>query len=278
MSKMPEDFFEDIDLDVEELDYRPDDKYLISKVINGSLVPKDGLIFDNHKRYYLEDLTQRDFLLENTTPYQIFLFDTIIEDNSWGILLKKVALLMLEKCPEKESSILDFRCDWTKAEMFSTIVKTNFKELKENLFINTNHTALHSCWLLQDLMAFFDVDASKVIFLIHRTPGAENSKIKDSIRNNFIEEFSKYIVDNLKKDEHYANTVVKYISTYLNPILSSISKSYPDLFLFDNTAVMYGYIKKVRSKIENSTYKDNSKKTLNTCLDILVDYYKKAKY
>ena len=31
----------------------------------------ENVVFEGNKRYYIEDLTKRDYILENTTPYQL---------------------------------------------------------------------------------------------------------------------------------------------------------------------------------------------------------------
>ena len=279
MSTFHDDYsFDELDLTVEEADYRHNDKYLISRVIDGTIIPDNGLIFENHKRYYLEDLTVRDYFLENTTPYQLFLNGTVIEESSWGDLLKTVATLLLEQSPEKEKMLFDFRCDWTKSVMFSCENRINFKELKQGLFINVNHTAIHSCWFLQTLLNFFEIDISTVYFLIHRPPAAETATVKMKISNEFKSSFAHYIIEATGKDEQFAETIIKNISTHLNPMLVSISKSYTDLFLFDSTAVMFNYIKKIREIIAKSSYPIPAQKTLNACLDILLSFYKKERY
>lgn len=254
------------------------DKYLISKVIDGTITPDNGLVFEGHRRYYLEDLTVRDYFLETTTPYQLFLNGTVIEESSWGVLLQTVVTILLEQSPEKEKELLDFRCDWTKSAMFSGGKRINFKEIKQDLYINVNHTALHSCWLLQALLQFFEIDVTTVRFLIHRPPAAESSTVKTRISNEFKSSFTGYIIETTGKDNQFAETIIKNIGTYLNPILVSISKSYTDLFLFDNLAVMFNYVKKIRDKIAKSSYTIPVQRTLNTYLDLLLSFYKKEKY
>lgn len=277
-------FFEDIELDkyidllVDESDYNRDDSCLIIKIVQGNVIPDNGLVYDKHRRYYVENLTKRDFSLENTTPYQIFLCDTVIKERSWGILLKKVTLLLLDKYPAIQSALPSFRCKWSKQEMFSFIKKTNFIALKEDMFINVNHTALHSCWLLQDLLEFCKINVEKVKFLIHRPPGSEQQEIKELIRASFIKGLAEYIIDDLRKNEEYANKIVFLVDKYINPLIKSISKSYNDLFLFDSYLIMLNYTKKLKEKILKSSYSDKAKRAFNSCIEILVSYYKKEKY
>ena len=57
----------------------------------------ESLILKGTKRYYFESLANRDYTLENTTPYMVTVFDKVIEEHSWGKMLVKVVDLMLER-------------------------------------------------------------------------------------------------------------------------------------------------------------------------------------
>ena len=78
----------------------------------------ENVVFDGKRRYYIEDLTERDYTLENTTPYQIDILNNVIEESSWGIMLCKVAELLLSTFPQNLDTITTFSCKWTKAAMF----------------------------------------------------------------------------------------------------------------------------------------------------------------
>ncbi len=47
----------------------------------------ENVVFEGKRRYYIEDLTERDYTLENTTPYQLEILGHAIEEHSWGNLL-----------------------------------------------------------------------------------------------------------------------------------------------------------------------------------------------
>ena len=75
--------------------------------------------------------------------------------------------------------------------------------------------------------------------------------------------------------EEYANKVVRNIKKYLNPMLGNISKSYTNLFLFDDNATFNNYVKSVREYIATRVRaEDKVKKILNRYLDYLVEYYR----
>lgn len=236
----------------------------------------ENVVFEGKRRYYIEDLTERDYSLENTTPYQLEIFDHAIEEHSWGHLLCKTAELLLDLFPEYNDKIISFRCPWSKAQMFSFEARTNFKLLKSGIYINCNHTALHACWFLQDLLDFFGIDKSTVSFLIHRPSSAEPKKVKDYVEKRFKRNFAEFIKSEYGKPDEYAEKVIRMIEKYLNPMLAKISKSYTNLFLFDDNATLYNYIKKIREQINSSLqFNDKGKYALNKYLDLLVKYYKK---
>lgn len=234
----------------------------------------ENVVFNGTKRYYIEDLTERNYSLENTRPYQLEIEGHAIEEHAWGQLLCKAARLLLDLYPEYEDKIVSFRCEWSKSEMFSFQMKTNFKAIKDNLFINCNHTALHSCWFLQDLLDFFYIDKSKVSLLIHRPPSAEPNTVKEYIIKRFKRNFTAFICAKYNKSSDYADKVVINIDKYLNPMLSKTTNSYNNFFLFDDNATLSNYINKLREKINsNLRYEQKIKVVLNKYLDYLKNYY-----
>lgn len=235
----------------------------------------ENVVFSGKRRYYIEDLTQRDYSLENTTPYQIEIMGHIIEETSWGNLLCRVSNLLLNMYPEHIDTITTFCCNWTKAIIFSKTQKTNYKSIDHNLYLNCNHTALHSCWLLQDLLDHFKIDKSRIHFLIHRPCSAEPKRVKDYIVKRFKNGFIDYICFRYDKHKKYAERVISNIEQYLNPMLNKVSKSYTNFFLFDDNATLYNYVKKVRELIAQKLNIEEKVKTiLNKYLDYLVEYYK----
>ena len=76
--------------------------------------------------------------------------------------------------------------------------------------------------------------------------------------------------------DSYSDKVIVVTEKYLNPMLLKISKSYTNLFLFDDNATLYNYIKKIREEISIDTrFDDKAKSVLNKYLDYLVQFYKK---
>lgn len=236
----------------------------------------ENIVFEGTRRYYIEDLTQRDYLLENTTPYQLEIEGCVFNEHAWLNLLTKFATKMIELFPEKLDNIYDFKCEWSKQIIFLSTERTNTRQIAPDLYINIGHTALHSCWLLQDLMDYFGVNKAEAIFLIHRPSGAEPAKVKNYIECRFKRNFAQFIISQYGKSKEYAETkVIKVIEKYINPMLAKASKSYVNFFLFDDYATLYNYVKKVREMIKtNIKYDENAKTVMNKYLDYLVEFYK----
>lgn len=250
-------------------------KLLISLINEKKAEVFENVVFQGEKRYYLEDLSERDYFLESTTPYQIELNNNIIQEGSWSVLLQKVAKELIKNNPNKLGEILNYKCQWSKQAMFSDNKKTNYKEVCDGLYINCNHTALHACWLLQDLLDFFEINKSDIKFLIRRPSGAEPQKVKDYIEKRFKVNFKEFIIKKYNKDDDYANKVIKIFDNHLNKLLASISKSYVSFYLFDNNTIAYSYIKRVSEKVDtNIKYDEKKKKILKKYLNYINEFYK----
>ena len=268
---------EDISPTFDNLEELIADAFLIDLLAEKKAEVFENVVFEKKRRYYIEDLSQRDYTLENTSPYQLKIFDKVIEEHSWGNMLCKCSELLLELYPDYKDRLLDFRCKWSDKAMYSVEEKTNHKKLSNGLFINVNHTALHACWFIQDLLEYFKVDLENVYFLIHRPCSAEPLKVREYIEQRFKKDFEYFICTNYKKSTESVNKIFRLFDKYLNPLLRTISKSYTNFFLFDDNLTLYNYVSKVKEKIAQRFYYDeNAKSKLNKCLDYLVKFYKEG--
>lgn len=232
----------------------------------------EGLLLKGSKRYYIEDLTSRDYFLENTTPYALVVLDTVILESSWGTLLVKTLDLLLDKIPKTEEELLDFRTGWSKKAIFSVMNRTNHKPLRCGLFFNCNHTARHSCWLLQDLMDFFGVDKSTLQFVIHRSPAAEPKAVRQYMRNDFESGFRNHMMQVHKKTKAESDEIIDMIEKCLNGWLAKQSPSYNDFFLFDEYSYAYNYCKKTNDYLEGRVPYATRRKFAEI-LKLLLQYY-----
>lgn len=231
----------------------------------------EGLMLKGLKRYYVEDLTDRDYILENTTPYMITLLDKTIEDHSWGSMLVKVVDLLLEYVQKSKEELISFKTNRCNKSIFSFEPKVNCKPLKCGLFLDCNNTAQLSCWLLQDILDFFEIDRAKVQFIIHRTPAAEPKEVKNHIRSDFEKGFKKYLIEFHQKSYDETETIINIIEK-LNKVLANQSPSYNDFFLFDEYQYAYNYCKKVKDLLESRLPYNDRRKYIEA-LEYIVKYY-----
>jgi hypothetical protein len=233
----------------------------------------DTIVYEGTKRYYIQDLTKKDFMLENTIPYKIVLLDKTIEEHAWINMIAEVAYLLIETFPKDLQELYDFQCSWSKSQIFANTEKTNFKPVKAGVFINCNHTAIHSCWLIQELLDFFGVDKKDVYFLIHRAPSAEPVEAREHFASNFKIKFREYLSSEYAKTDTEINDVFSMIDEKLNPMLAKASRSYNNFYLFDDYLYADSYAKKVSTRLKQTmTLKERT--PLIEVLDMIVKYYK----
>lgn len=235
----------------------------------------ENLVFYGNKRYYIEDLSHKDFSLEHTTPYMITLLDTTIEERSWGILLVRVVDLLIQKKTVMEDKLVSFRTSWSEKEIFLLDnKKKNCKELINGMYLDCNHTALHSCWLLGEILGLFGVDKTSVCLLIRRPPQAEPQEVKDNIRGEIKAEFKEYLCCECGKAQDESEQIIRIIDDKINRLLLDESPSYNDFFLFDDYYYVHNFGYKIKKKLGKEIYGNMYKEQIKV-IDLLVSFYKK---
>ena len=243
--------------------------------VKDMVIGENTIVFEGKKRYYIEDLTKRDFTLENATPHLLKINDYDISENAWVEMLRNLTAYLLLQFPENKNAVVDFKTEWSKSNIFSTTPRTNFKQLDTNLFVNCNHTALHSCWLIQDLLDFFEIDKSQVYFLIHRTPYAEPIDARKYFISKFKKEFALYLSMSQNKSEDSIDKIISNIEKYMNPIQAKLSKSYDSLMLFEDSLSFTNYASKCMKYIDSdSRMNEKAKMTMRRYIGYLREFYK----
>lgn len=200
--------------------------------------------------------------------------DYEIQENAWVEMIRNLTAYLISTSAKSKEDIVSFKTQWSKQNIFSLIPRTNYKQLDSDLYVNCNHTALHSCWLIQDLLDFFGIDKSKVYFLIHRAPYAEPKDAVDYFVNKFKEEFSLFLKEQYSKSDEDAKKIISNIEKFMDPILAKFSKSYNSFMLFEDIGAFSNYSKKFRETIDaNPAYKDKVKRTMERYLFYLNDFY-----
>lgn len=242
------------------------------------LFKKYNLFFDGKKRKYVYPLPEKLFDMEYTTPLSITIGNDVLKVSSWGELITELIKYLLSFYPKNVDDLLKYKTKWSNAYIFSNEKKINHVEIRPDLFVNLNHTALHSCWLVVDLLTFFNIDFSLCKLVIHRMPKAEPEEVRNFIRKNAKEDFRKYLVRyKLFSDEKIAK-IIKNID-YLNNVFAKRHSGYDDLYLFDDALLFSTSKSKFIPEFAKTTndYEKNSV-LAKKYLDYLSDFYRDSGY
>ena len=204
-----------------------------------TILEKHNIILKGNERFYIENLNERDFVLEGATPVYLLIDDKYISERSWIGIIPKLAIFLQSKNTKTKQELLNYRTEWTKSQIFSEDKRINFKPVFDGLYINTNMTAVHSVWLIQDLLLLFGEDISKVTLLIKRPPSIEPKEVRDYVKSEIKMHFADYLRAK-KMDQESITKVISGIET-MNKYLAKISKPYCDFYLLDNTYTIANY-------------------------------------
>lgn len=205
------------------------------------LFNKYGLFIVNKKHYYFGDLTKRDLSLECSTPIYMTINNFKIEETTWVHLIPKVTNYLISTNSISNDALLKFKTKWSNKSIFVSNKKIHCYMLSNGLYIDCNNDADHSVWLLQDLLNLFGISISNVSLVIHRPSFSEPKEIKEYFKNNNIILFKKILSKNYGINQEKTNKIVKNINYYSLKISPKISKSYDDLFLFEDSSTFLSY-------------------------------------
>lgn len=245
-----------------------------------ALADKYLLFFVGKKRRYRCPVNERRYDLEYTAPVSLKLGGQTVISSAWTDLLTQTVKDLFELYPERKSHILNFKTDWSKQAIFTNDPNvSNHVEIEPGLFFNRNHTALHSCWLLFDLLNYFGINDSSCELIIRRMPAAEPIEIRDKIRGEVKDELRAYLSRHKLFSDEKVDTYIRNID-FLNGEFAKRKSGYNDLYLFDD-ANMYGTMKaKFLQELQSSPfgYKEKNMAIARRCLNSLTDFYRDNGY
>lgn len=239
------------------------------------LFKKYNVVHINGYRYYLVNLRERSFDLENTIPYCITIDGVTIVDSSWKNLIPKIVEELDSKSPKTIEELLSIKCDWSKQCVFGTVRKSNYTPYK-GIYINTNHTAIHAMWTIQLLLKEYNVDLDKCEFIIKRQPIAEPKEIREAVAEQCKKGFEDYLRSELNKNDKSIKAIINNIECLNRQFLPRISSGYTDFYLIENPAFFWNYSKKTEEYFARKGCSSEVLYKLSRQLNYLYEYIKKV--
>ncbi len=252
-----------------------------------NLYQKYNIENDGLKRNYVLNIGERRIDMDYTTPIELKILVTFdnndfknakqelkaFKQRSWVNLIKELVIYLQSVKPKQIEDLVNFRTDWSKAAIFSKIKAIdNMVKIDEDLYVSVNFTAVHSQWIINDLLTFYGIHEGSLI--INRPPKAEPKEVKEFIEEYRKADFNEFLKEH--KDEEKANKIVKSIDLF-NKILGRMNSSYNNFYLFDNLNLFYTYKSKFLKDVNNYVSWDENKiKTADRYLSYLLAYFKKA--
>lgn len=77
------------------------------------------IVFEGKKRYYVEDLTKRDYSLECATPHLLKIDDYEIQENTWVEMIRNLTAYLISTSAKSKEDIVSFKTQWSKTDIFS---------------------------------------------------------------------------------------------------------------------------------------------------------------
>lgn len=250
---------------------------------NTELFQKYGFLTNGFNRQYVSHAKERKYDFENTTPNQLQLLVPqhwedpnsliigpalkVFKESSWLRLEESLFKYLQSKAPKAKEELLAFRTDWSKAAIFAEAKTIDNMVKVGDLYMSVNFTATHSAWFIGNLLELYDI---KVGYLfVHRAPIAEPQEIVDIVLQSRKGGFKNYLIEQCNKSEEKADKILSAFKVF-NKVLSKMTSTYYDFFLFDNT--MYLSNNKSKMLIDIGKYVVWSDSQIITAKKYL-DYY-----
>jgi len=236
------------------------------------------LVFEGIKRFYELKLFEERRIenLKGVTPHELIINGYSIKENTWGNVMVGLAKRLLETRKLNDSLIKDLTLAWSKQAVFSTVKKTNYKQVDNKYYINCNYEAHHMVWVICDVLEHCGIDLTKCKLYIHRPPAREPGEVKYVLEGNFIAGFSKYLHEEGLNDNN-VEEIIKTIRKF-NYVLKAKNTSYDNLFLMDDTAMCYNAIYEILKSYDISkNISEEEKAKSHIYAKLLTRYYYKLK-
>jgi len=234
---------------------------------------KYKIIYLNGRHYYIEDLSKRDYNLENCLPFYLKIEEEEFFETAWIRLLPIVTEYLIDEFDISKEELINFKTKWSKANIFNDEERVNNVLLKNGLYMNCNHTSLHSCWLLQDLLKYLDISILNCRLIIRRNPSAESEEVKTYFKNKHKEEFKYYIINKLNKDSIYYDKCITGIDN-TEELFKKLFPTFESFYYFEDYSYYYNYKKKFIEYLYKKIADSKKISIYKKILEIYGDYIK----
>lgn len=229
------------------------------------------------KRYYRIDLRKREYNFEFTSPYILQIGEVKLKETSWSSMVYRLAMFLYESNPKSQQKLISIINDWGRQSVFSDKYKTNYKEFIEGIYINCNHTAVHSVWTIQLLLKEWNVNLEECKMYIHRMPRSEEKEVISYYEQKTIYDFKQYLCLAGKSCKYieFMVKIIKKINEGICPKLFNRS-GYNNILVIDEFYIFDSMMKELIEHIKFATNKQQAIKNFNEALKKLREYYRKV--
>ena len=248
-----------------------------------SIEEKYSIVYIENERYYSFDFSENRIDLEHTTPRFLKIDGKIMEEHSWGRLIVMFCDYLIAKMNIVNDTLINFVGTWSDKPIFVPIKRsrTDF-ELKCGLFVNTNHTSIHSFRLIRELLIWQNYNIRECSVVMKKSGISECKEVQEyfiSQNLNYFSEFlhEEYLVEKYPLIEKH----VSYLRNLDIKLTDKIMHSAYSLFLIDNLFTMsrykYDFLEYVKCKVRlTQTQYNHLENLLNLYYKYLKNYRSKV--
>lgn len=208
-----------------------------------SIEEKYGIVYIENERYYSYDFSVNRIDLEHSTPRFMKIDGKILEEHSWGRLILMFVDYLFSKKNISNHELLSFLGSWSDKPIFveKQRSRTDF-ELKCGIYVNTNHTSIHSFRLIRELLIWQNYNLDECFILIKKCGIAEVKEVRDYYISFNIEHFASFLKEEyLVNKYHLIDKHINYLKNLDLKLTDKIMHSAYSMFLIDNLFTMSIY-------------------------------------
>ena len=252
---------------------------------------KNNVLTDGLERRYVQDVFEKRLDMDGVTPIMLAILKSPewgtgtgfcfhenpirydFENRSWVGLLEEVANYLQENEPKTNEELLNFRVDWTSAVIFSEKKSlANMARLDCGLYLNLNHGAIHSSWLVGELLSFYGINYGTLV--VHRPSRSEPQEVVEALKGVRLRGFKNYLLGKVGVSDEKADKIVNTINGVFNRILKQVTSYFDDFFLFDSVSYLSNYkTKAMEYMVLNTNFTEGQLNTAKKYLGYLTDYF-----